>query len=285
MKFYKTNPKNFKILSVTIGLSLLVFASDCKKDNVEKSKIPHNIEVSQGENIMDIDGNSYPTVIIGTQQWTAANLITTHYANGDSVLYVEDDEVWKDLVTPLLKQGAWCYYENDSTHNFEFGKLYNWSAVLDERNLCPDGWRAPSDDDWHTLAQYLDPDAKIDSVAFNPFSPNIKARKDGIESKVAGGYLKLTGNATNGDGLWREPNVGASNKALFNAKPAGARMVPQGLPRFTALGEGAAFWTTTRAADLPPGGAHFRVLSYDFPYLEQRKIFFSSGMSVRCIKN
>lgn len=274
------------IVTITTAfLGSVIFLTSCNKDEVEKSEIPHNIEVSQGEEISDIDGNSYPTVIIGTQQWTAANLSTTRYANGDSVNYVEDDEIWKDLVTPLLKQGAWCYYDNDTIHNEEFGKLYNWSAVADERNLCPDGWRAPSDDDWHTLARYLDPAAKIDSVAFNPFSPNIKARKDGIESKLAGGYLKLTGNSTNGDGLWKDPNVGATNKALFNAKPAGARMVTQGIPRFTSLGEGAAFWTSTKAADLPPPGAHFRVLGFDIPNLEQRKIYYSSGMSVRCVKN
>lgn len=277
-------------LIIVLAFVALIIQSCKKEDEEDTLRSPHEIAVSLGESVVDIDGNVYTTVIIGDQQWTASNLTTTRYANGDSLRYVEDDEVWKDLLMPILKHGAWCYYQNDSTYNLEFGKLYNWSAVADERNLCPDGWRVPSDDDWHALARYLDPDAKIDSVALNPFSPNIKVRKDGIESKVAGGYLKLTANATNVEGLWKEPNEGASNKALFNAKPAGARMAIQSGPgaggtRFSGLGEGAAFWTTTNAADLPPPGAHFRVLSYDFPYLEQRKIFYSSGMSVRCIKN
>jgi len=264
----------------------------CSKNDVVDDEIivPHEIVIEIGVDVIDLDGNIYPTVIIGNQQWTAANLKTTRYANGDSLLYEEEDEVWKDLVSPLFNHGAWCYYDNDPAHNEVFGKLYNWPAAADERNLCPDGWRVPTDEDWHILAKYLDPHAKIDSITPNPFSPDIKMRVNGIESMEAGGYLKSTGNSTNGDGLWQEPNAGANNITLFNALPAGGRLIVQsgngaGYPLFSELGRGAVFWSATQAANLPPPGAHFRVLSYDFPYLEQRKVFYSSGMSVRCVKN
>jgi uncharacterized protein (TIGR02145 family) len=278
----------FLIKSHTIALLLcMVLFVGCEiGDEKEKEKeTEHTFLAIPSENLVDIDGNVYPTTIYGTQVWMAANLKTTRYANGDSILYVEEEIVWNDLLLSMLQQGAWCYYDNAPEYNEEYGKLYNWAAVTDERNLCPQGWRVPSDEEWHLLVRYLDPKAKIDSTALNPFSPNVKMRLFGIESKVAGGYLK-----SNGSGIWHEPNKNATNKALFNAKPAGGRMTIQaglgaGSTRFMDLGRGAAFWTSTQGPDLPPPGAIFRVLTFDSPYIEQRKIFNNSGMSVRCIKN
>jgi uncharacterized protein (TIGR02145 family) len=283
-----TTKNQFLFRQITVlGFWLLVFASACKKEEKKDTQLPpHEISVSLGESVVDIDGNVYATVIIGDQQWTAENLKTTRYANGDLLIYTEDEETWNELLFSILNHGAWCYYDNDSTHNKIYGKLYNWPAAEDSRNICPNGWRVPSDEDWHKLAKHLDPDAKLDSVAPNPFSPNIKTRINGVESKVAGGYLKATGNSSASTGLWDEPNKGATNKALFNAKPAGARLTTgNGGTRFQEMGRGAAFWTTTKGPDLPPPGSLFRILSFDFPYLEQRKIFPSSGMSIRCIKN
>src|ERR1035437_6913747 len=44
--------------------------------------------------VTDIDGNSYKTVIIGTQAWMSENLKTTHYNDGTNIIYIQDRYVW-----------------------------------------------------------------------------------------------------------------------------------------------------------------------------------------------
>ncbi|HEY5125334.1 MAG TPA: FISUMP domain-containing protein, partial [Ignavibacteria bacterium] len=63
-----------------------------------------NKSISQ---VTDIDGNTYKTVIIGTQEWMAENLNVSHYRNGDVIPQVQDSAQWSKLTT-----GAWCYYED-----------------------------------------------------------------------------------------------------------------------------------------------------------------------------
>ena len=39
--------------------------------------------------VKDYDGNQYKIVKIGDQYWLAENLRTTHYNNGDEILYCD----------------------------------------------------------------------------------------------------------------------------------------------------------------------------------------------------
>ena len=36
-----------------------------------------------------------------------------------------------------------------------YGKLYNGFAAFDDRGLCPQGWRVPTDTDWNMLIDYM----------------------------------------------------------------------------------------------------------------------------------
>ena len=98
--------------------------------------------------VTDKDGNTYKSVTIGKQIWTAENLNVEHYRNGDAIPQVQDKEEWA-----ILTSGAWCYYQNSSENGTIYGKLYNWYAVNDSRGLAPEGWHVATDDDWTKITE------------------------------------------------------------------------------------------------------------------------------------
>ena len=141
-----------------------------------------------GGTVVDIDGNVYNTVTIGTQVWMVENLKTTKYRNGDAIPNVTGNASWVALST-----GAYCWYNNDAaTYKATYGALYNWYAVGDSRNIAPSGWHVATDSEWTTLSTFL-----------------------GGES-IAGDKLKEIGTSH-----WLSPNTGATNSNGFTAFPGG----------------------------------------------------------------
>ena len=74
---------------------------------------------------------------IGNQIWTLKNLDVATYRNGDVIQQAKNGNDWG--IAGVLKIGAWCYYDNDSSNGTTYGKLYNWYAVNDPRGLAPTG--------------------------------------------------------------------------------------------------------------------------------------------------
>lgn len=79
------------------------------------------------DDVTDVEGHVYPTVLIGEQCWTAANLKTAHYRDGSDV----EDTVVIDLEA--------------------YGRLYRFAQVASDKGLCPAGWHVPSDEEVQTL--------------------------------------------------------------------------------------------------------------------------------------
>ncbi|MBU1066047.1 fibrobacter succinogenes major paralogous domain-containing protein, partial [bacterium] len=112
--------------------------------------------------VTDIDGNVYQTVKIGDQWWMAKNLKVTHYRNGDFLPNVVNSTEWSNLVT-----GAYCIYNNNDSLLEIYGCLYNWNSITDNRNLAPEGWHIPSDEEWKQLEIYLGiSDSDVDSFGY-----------------------------------------------------------------------------------------------------------------------
>lgn len=61
--------------------------------------------------VIDYDGNIYPTIKIGSQVWTAKNLIVKHYNDGTVIPELQGDIFWS-----AANYGAWCYYNNDPSY-------------------------------------------------------------------------------------------------------------------------------------------------------------------------
>jgi uncharacterized protein (TIGR02145 family) len=218
----------------------------------------HNPNLNYGS-MTDQDGNTYKTIIIGTQEWMAENLKASHYRNGDLIPVVTNDATWAGLTT-----GATCWYNNDSaTYNCPYGKLYNFYAAADVRNLCPTGWHVPSDTEWNTLIGFLDP-----SINPNPI---------GVQSAIAGGLMKSTGTL-----YWTSPNQDATNASGFSALPDGVRDFDGQNGIFGFVFVYGAWWSSTEPNT---SEAWTRRLLFNGGFVERNAYPKLVGVSVRCIRD
>jgi uncharacterized protein (TIGR02145 family) len=211
----------------------------------------HNPTKTYGT-VTDQQGNVYKTIVIGTQEWMAENLKSTIYQNGDLIPNLIDNAEWSNLST-----GAWCYYNNDSLFNCPYGKLYNWYAASDPRNVCPVGWHVPNDNDWPVLFNYL----------------------GGLG--IAGGKMKTTGSQY-WQGVGGTINA-ASNESGFSALPAGARglSVIPGNQTFTNLSSTTQFWSSTDTPSLGKNQNLGILETGPGPGISNKM----TGYSLRCIKD
>jgi uncharacterized protein (TIGR02145 family) len=86
--------------------------------------------ISSSQNTMTDprDGNIYETVTINGLTWTRENM--------------------RYMALP----GA-SYFDNDKNNLPLYGALYDWNAA---RQVCPAGWRLPSEDEFRELMNYCD---------------------------------------------------------------------------------------------------------------------------------
>lgn len=198
-----------------------------------------------GAGVTDIDGNSYETVIIGTQEWMAENLRVTKYKNGDPIPNITDNTQWGNLTS-----GAWSHYNNDSQYENLYGKLYNWHVMgYDGELVCPSGWHVPSGDDWFDL--------------FYPLGG----------TAIAGGKMKSIGTQ-----YWNSPNTDATNESGFSALPAGYRDGWGG--SFSGMGNEATFWESNAGST----GYYHSVITYHGG-VNNGVYLLRQGRSIRCIKD
>jgi uncharacterized protein (TIGR02145 family) len=193
------------------------------------------------------DTHDYTTVQIGDQCWFAENLRTTKYADGTLVTDLggtntdDSGNGWA-----ATTEGAMCVYnDNASSELDDYGRLYNFYAASDSRNVCPTDWHVPSDAEWTTLTS-------------------------GLVSE-AGGKMKEMGTTH-----WSTPNTGATNESGFLGLPGGYRNTNG---YFNSNGNNAYFWSSSASGS----NAWIRLLKFDSGSVYRYYYSPRHGFALRCV--
>lgn len=216
------------------------------------------VDVTVTRTVTDIDGNVYTTIKIGDQWWMAENLKVAHYRNGEEIPEVTDNTAWSGLST-----GARCVYDNTESNADTYGYLYNWYAVNDSRNIAPEGWHVPTDEEWKQLEVALGmSQSEADDTVW-------RGTNEGS---------KLAGRAE----LWNNhalENNAAFGESGFSALPGGCRFYDG---YFGGLGSNADFWSATEAST---DVAWARALGYDYSAVGRSGGNKHYGFSVRLVRD
>lgn len=215
----------------------------------------------------DADGNSYYTVGIGDQVWIAGNLRTSVYNDATPITGGLSNVDWTNAI-----DGAYAVYPHAEIEGLNsdvevldtYGAFYNWHAVA-TGNLCPAGWRVPSDEDW-----------KVMEIALG--MPVFEADQVSERGYNIAGMLRSARTVPDNHPRWEEPNSGATNMSSFTALPAGMRASWDGT--FSGTGWSGTWWTATEDQE---GMARTRVMYNDINVIERPNSEQNSGFSVRCI--
>jgi uncharacterized protein (TIGR02145 family) len=196
--------------------------------------------------VTDYDGNIYHVAKIGNQEWFTENLKVTHFRNGDPITYIEDATAWN-----LVASGAWCYYEKDPNVVPDYGNLYNFYAVNDSRNICPEGWHVPTAADWNELISYLG------------------------GNQVAGEKMKEKGSDH-----WMDTNNG-TNESGFTALPGGYRFNDGTYQKIREIGT----WWSSDESDSNPQMASYIFIYSEYSSVSMEILYKNVGLSVRCVRD
>jgi uncharacterized protein (TIGR02145 family) len=200
-------------------------------------------------------GQTYTSVIIGTQCWMTQNL------NIGVGIFGSQDQTNNGTIE------KYCYGDIPANCNV-YGGLYQWAEMVQYFNgatnttswnpvpsgpvqgICPAGWHLPTDAEWTTLTTYLG--------------------GEGIE----GGKMKETGTTH-----WASPNTGATNSSGFTALPGGYRRSDG---TFISLAYYGYFWS---ASEYSATNAWIRYLYYLNASVSRTYYGKSYGFSARCLQN
>lgn len=128
----------YKLRFYFILLALFFLAQSCEKEK-KKPGLP-----------TDGDGNTYDTIVLGTQVWLTENLKTTKYNDGYPIPLAEEDESWTST-----GRAAYCWYQNNPDYKDTYGAIYNYYAAQLHEYICPVGYHVPTEEEWETLIDYF----------------------------------------------------------------------------------------------------------------------------------
>jgi uncharacterized protein (TIGR02145 family) len=211
-----------------------------------------------GTTFKDIrDNKIYPSVLIGSQCWMAANMNVGTMIEG-SVNQLDNNIIEK-----------YCNSNLESNCDV-YGGIYTWYEVMQystaqgSQGICAPGWHIPTDNEWKILEGTVDSQYGVGNPVWDLI---------GDRGSDAGGNLKETGTTH-----WVWPNTGATNSSGFTALPGGSRNTDGSFPGFQIFER---MWTSNENGTT----ALRRALSSPRADISRDYANKFFGFSVRCIKN
>ncbi len=207
------------------------------------------------------EGQSYATVLIGTQCWMAENLNVGTKINSTGSGYQQQDNGTIE---------KYCY-NNDETNCDIYGGLYEWPEAMQYattegvQGICPAEWHLPTDNEWKILEGTVDSQYPVGDPEWE---------KSGMRGYDAGGNLKESGTAH-----WDPPNAGATNSSGFTGLPGGYRITTG---EFGNVGSDGYFLASSQ---YDATRAWSRLLCSYTMQLSRPFYVKKVGFSVRCLKD
>jgi len=202
--------------------------------------------------LLDIDGNIYNIVKIGTQFWMRENLRTITNKYGVAIPNIASSSQWGYFTSP-----AYCWLNNDEGNRNIYGGLYNWYAVSSGA-LCPSGWHVPSDAEFKTLEMFLGmSQEQADAMLW-------RGTDQGTQMKNTSG--------------WPEGDTG-TNTSGFSGLPGGFRIDTGEFVEYITDGT---WWTSSQ---IDSDHAWMRGLRSERTEVGKNYKNKTNGLYVRCVKD
>lgn len=211
----------------------------------------------------DKAGDHYKLLQVNDQVWMAENMAylpsvtypgVTGSKNNPFPIYSVPDYLGSNVEEAKKSEGY-----------VRYGVLYNWYAAVD---VCPEGWRLPTDEDWTTLERSLCKGANCkEKFPYDDPYGDFRGTNEG--AMLAGNYS-----------LWKEGDL-RSNPAFgtsgFSGPPAGVRTLSgyQG-----KINESATWWSSTEVGT----SAWTRGINQFSGSISRAGSEKNNGHSVRCVK-
>jgi uncharacterized protein (TIGR02145 family) len=228
------------------ALCVGVFFTGCQEEETP-------VRVIETSTVTDLDGNVYKTVKIGNQWWMAENLAATRFNDGAPIEFCSVfslDTAWSNATQPTYT----------SFNNGLSGHLYNYAVVENEKNIAPNGWHVPTDEDWKLLEM---------EVGMSASETESLGWRGTFEAE------KLTAKESEG---WYSDVLFGTDEFGFNAKPGGCRI----FNGETNMQPVVAFWWT---ASTNGNEGWYRYIDANQTRIFRQHTYKGYGMSIRCVKN
>lgn len=218
------------------------------------------------DGVLDVEGNAYHVVTLGSQVWMSENLRTTKYRNGDDIETTIPYNL--DTYTEEMPKYQWKYDGDDVWLKIDStARYYTWFAITDSRNVCPIGWHIPTDEEWTTLENYL------------------IANGYNYDNTTSGNKIAKAMASTYGWFHCDDCTISVSqenNRSGFNGLPLGYRSKWNGHTGIDFEASNAFWWSSS---EMSTTDARVRELNDTFSELLSTKRSKKDGLSVRCVKD